>query len=142
MTTASCAITRNAYTASRQSRDPWWRPDEWLKGGSRLSPGRRFWETGRAWKKSGLGLRQIDDQPLHLRRYDELAGEAAVGPPRAGGAFEHRVLVGLHRGGLRQLVFADIDMAGGAHAGAAALGDDAVDPVKHRGLHDAGAFRD
>src|SRR5258707_5869391 len=91
--------------------------------------------------RSGLGFWQVDDEPLHLRRYDELAGEAAVRLARAGGAFEHRVLVGLHRGGLRQLVLADIDMAGGAHAGAAAICDDAVEPLKDRGLHYAAGFR-
>src|SRR5205085_12545041 len=70
------------------------------------------------------------------------AGEAAVRLARAGGAFEHRILVGLHRRGLRQLVLLHIDMAGGAHAGAAAFGDDTVEPVKHRRLHDAGADGD
>src|SRR5204862_5519748 len=44
--------------------------------------------------------------------------------------------------GLGQLVLADIDMAGGAHAGAAAFGDNAVDAVIDRGLHDGGALRD
>src|SRR5687768_9864726 len=81
-------------------------------------------------------------QSLHRGSHDELTAEAAVGPALAGGAIEHLVLDGpeLRRSGEVSLL--DIDVAGGAHQRAAALGDDALYVVGEGGLHDAHADRD
>src|SRR5204863_3768085 len=118
MTTVSCAISAG--------------PDRRVGGATRNPPCTKRRDDGfrcaqpilRAYAvafSSGLGLREVDDEAVHLGRHHELAGEPAVRLARGGGAFEHRILVRLHRRRLRQLILLHIDMAGRAHAGAAAF---------------------
>src|SRR5579864_2036457 len=83
----------------------------------------------------------MHDEPLHLGAHHQLAAEPAVRAALAGGEFEHLVLGVLHLWSAGEIGLLDIDVAGGAHRRAAAFGDDAVDTVEDRGLHDAGADR-
>ena len=80
-----------------------------------------------------------DDEAVELGADPDLAGQAR-GRPDVGGEVEH---VLLHRRGRADHVLpflVDIDVAGGAGAGAAAFGDDAGHVVADRGLHDGRAL--
>src|SRR5437588_2638840 len=90
---------------------------------------------------SDLRLWQIDDETVELGGRDQLAAQPTVRLALTRSEFEHRLLV--VRLGRRaiELVRLNIDMTGGAHHLAAALGNDAVDAVDDRRPHNAGAER-
>src|SRR5690606_3918013 len=97
---------------------------------------------GRApWTGSVLGFGQADDQAVEVVRDPDLARQAAV-RLHVRGEVEHRLLHRRGAAGLGLEVLVDIDVAGGAGAGPAAVGVDAGDVVADRPLHDGEAVLD
>src|SRR5690348_2078404 len=99
-----------------------------VSAGSRLS-------SGIGYRVLVLARRQADDQAVEGVADLQLAREPAVGLDRFG-ELEHRLLHRRALAGPRQPGFVDVDVAGGAGGGAAAVGVDAGDAVLHRPFHD------
>ena len=82
-----------------------------------------------------LSLRRPHDQAVQLLGHWYLAAQAAIRTPLRGGSVEHFVLIFLDRIQQAEKCFVDINVAGGALAGAAAFGDDAVNSIFNGAFH-------
>src|SRR6266446_8587957 len=87
-----------------------------------------------------LTLRRADDKAVERGRYLDLAGQPAVGFQLLG-EIQHLLFHVLARRQSRKPFRIDIDVAGGAGAGPAAIGVDAGNAVLDRALHDGPADR-
>ena len=85
-----------------------------------------------------LTFRHSDDQAIQIIRDPDLTGKAAVGL-NVLGEVQHGSLHGRLGAGLLKPAVLDIDVAGGARAGASAVGVDARNAALHSALHDAHA---
>ena len=108
-------------------------------GSARLQDGLSGVATPSA-QLSALRHRHAHHQPVQLWRYRDLAGQPRVAA-HVEGEVEHFLFVALRQAHAVQPFGADVDMAGGAGAGAAAFGIDAGPAVGDGGAHEAVAVR-
>jgi hypothetical protein len=91
-------------------------------------------------ESSLLGLRRPHYQAVELLSDRYLAAQPAVRPPLRSRRVEHLVLVFLDRIQQAEKRLVDINVAGGTLAGAATLGDNAVDSILDGAFHDRVAY--
>src|SRR5579862_2157691 len=92
-------------------------------------------QTRASAPRSCLGGRNLDDEAVEGFGQLDLAGQARIGA-WPDGRLQHARLEIVRRPGAVEPDGVDIDVAGGAGAGAAALGIDPLDAVLDRGLHE------
>jgi len=101
--------------------------------------------AGSGWQVQTASLflifRHSDDKAVELLRNLNLAAQAAIGKAFAGGGIEHGVLLFADGRQQREKPLLNINVTGGAEAGAAAFGHDAVNAVANGGFHNGFAHR-
>lgn len=96
--------------------------------------------AGASAQPSALRHRHAHHQPVQLRRYRDLAGQPRVAA-HVEREVQHFLFIAQRRAHAVQPFGADVDMAGGAGAGAAAFGIDAGHAMGDGGAHEAVAVR-